>query len=87
MTKEERAARLKDMLQSLGNEHQYSCGFNEFSQFCEEWLADNLAYLSEEGLKNLMDNIEDTSALGITRRTPSPDFQKESRKLQLKYER
>jgi hypothetical protein len=69
MTKKERVKRIRTMLYSLHLENEFG-GFNEFSHFCEEWLNENLHYLSTEGLNKLIKDIEEASCLGITVRKP-----------------
>jgi deoxyribodipyrimidine photolyase len=59
------------MLKALGEENEHDGGFNEFAQFCEESLADLAEHLTEEGQQLLIENIERTSCLGVTRRSPS----------------
>lgn len=70
-TKKERAERIKEMLNALGEECQHDMGFNEYAQFCEEQLADLADHLTEEGQLRLMEKIERASHLGVTRRSPS----------------
>lgn len=70
-TKKERADRIREMLSALGYEQKYESGFNEFPQFCEEALAELADHLTEEGQQLLIENIERTSNLGVTRRSPS----------------
>jgi hypothetical protein len=69
-TKKERADRIREMLIALGTEHDQEGGFNEFPQFCEETLAELAEHLTEEGQQLLIESIERTSCLGVTRRSP-----------------
>lgn len=55
------------MLLALGEESEQG-GFNEYSQFCEEALIDLLSLLPHKALDYLMDEIEQTSMLGISRK-------------------
>jgi hypothetical protein len=70
-SKTERAERIREMLKGLAAEQEHEGGFNEFPQFCEEALAELADHLSEEGRQLLIEKIEQTSCLGVTRRSPT----------------
>jgi hypothetical protein len=69
MNKNDRVKRIREMLTKLSLE-QENGGFNEYSQFCEEALHGCIPCLTVSGQKRLMEEIEDTSMLGITRKNP-----------------
>lgn len=74
LNKEQKVERIKEMLQSLAEENDHG-GFNEFPQFCEHWLRENLHYLSNEGLNSLVSKIERNSELAISLRNPQGQIQ------------
>jgi hypothetical protein len=67
LSKDEKVKRIGKMLEALNEEEAYG-GFNEYSQFCGEMLKELIPFLPHKALDYLMEMIEKSSDLGISRK-------------------
>jgi len=63
---ENKRVKLKRMLEDLGEENTKG-GFNEYSQFCEESLANLINIMTVKQIDWLMGQIEETTKVSINR--------------------